>query len=129
MNKSSVWIVDQLAAARVIRELNLSVTESGINRLAELLADHRLDAMDLAISRTQLTISNAIRDLLGRNRHKSGEWSDGCRSAEMAILTDTLDAIQIMRPKQTRSKGQVLRSLMRQARKTDRLMTRTVSHT
>lgn len=117
MTDSGVWTVDQLAAARVVRELNLSLSAHDTERLAELLADHRFDALDFAISRARVTVSDAIRDVLDRNRHKSGEWSDGCRSAEMAILTEMSGAIQNLKPKRTRSKGQVIRSLIRQARR------------
>ncbi|MGY2734776.1 hypothetical protein [Sphingomonas sp. UYP23] len=116
MTESSVWMVDQLTAAKVVRELDLNVTESQMRHLAELLAEHRINTLDLGVSRVQSKISDAIQDVLSRHRHMTSDWSDGCRFAEAAIYTATLDAIREMKPKQQRSKGQVLRSFLRQAR-------------
>lgn len=118
MTEKSVWMVDQLAAAKVVRELDLGITAEQTERLAALMAEHRVDTLDLGVTRIQSVISQAVRDVLLRNQHRDGAWSDGCRSAESAIFAATFSVMNEMRPRQNRTTGQVLRSLIRQARST-----------
>ena len=118
MTEKSVWMVDQLAAAKVVRELDLGITAEQTERLAALLAEHRVDTLDLGVTRIQSVISQAVRDVLLRNQHRDAAWCDGCRSAESAIFAATFSVVNEMRPRQNRTTGQVLRSLVRQARST-----------
>lgn len=116
MIETGVWMVDQLAAAKVVRELDLGLSDKQTERLAALLAEHRIDTLDLGVTRIQSVISQAVQDVLRRNQHRSGDWSEGCRSAEAAIFTATFSVMNALRPRPNRSTGQVLRSLVRQAR-------------
>ena len=118
MTEKSVWMVDQLAAAKVVRELDLGITAEQTERLAALLAEHRVDTLDLGVTRIQSVISQAVRDVLLRNQHRDAAWCDGCRSAESAIFAATFSVVNEMRPRQNRTTGHVLRSLVRQARST-----------
>ncbi|WP_354289468.1 hypothetical protein [Sphingomonas sp. UYEF23] len=64
MTEKSVWMVDQLAAAKIVRELDLAITAEQTERLAALLAEHRVDTLDLGVTRIQSVISQAVRDVL-----------------------------------------------------------------
>ncbi|MET3763087.1 hypothetical protein ABIB28_003656 [Sphingomonas sp. UYEF23] len=57
-------MVDQLAAAKIVRELDLAITAEQTERLAALLAEHRVDTLDLGVTRIQSVISQAVRDVL-----------------------------------------------------------------
>jgi hypothetical protein len=116
MTEPSTWMVDQLAAAKADKELNLGMSQIQLQHLAEIFAEHRSSTLDLGIARVETRISESIEGVLKRNYHKSGEWSDGCRSAEATVLTTISCVIQEMKPVKHRSKGQILRSLMRQGR-------------
>jgi hypothetical protein len=110
MDDRAVWIVDQQTAADVIRDLELSVTESQTEHIVELLAEHRANTLDLGVSRVQSQISDAIQDILQRNSHKTSDWSDGCRSAEAAIYAAMADAIRGMKPIGPCAKKPILRA-------------------
>lgn len=116
MTEPSTWMVDQLAAAKADAELNLGISQIQLQLLAEIFAEHRSSTLELGMARVETRISSSIEDVLKRNYYKSGEWSDGCRSAEATIFTAISCVIQEMKPKKYRSKGQILRSLMRQGR-------------
>jgi hypothetical protein len=116
MTEPSVWSVDRLAAAKVVRELKLTVTDDQMRHLSELMAEHRMDTLDVSMSRVVEKISDTTQGVLDRNQHQTGNWFDGFRTAEGAIIALVSYAVQEMRPIQQRSAGQIFRSLLRQAR-------------
>lgn len=118
MAESHVGHIDQIAAALLVRDIGLVLDGEQMGELERHLAKHRTSTLDLAVSRIQARISDAILRLVGEAQaYRSGDWSNGCRSAEAAVLAITSDVLYEIRPREARSKGQILRAMLRQARK------------
>ena len=118
MSGARYWSVDQLAANRLAAELKLDATEDTIDRIAAHFADHRRDMMDWAAERIH---GNAIRALESASTSNFGrhgdDWNMGFRRAEEQLLTMSPSELLSLEPDQTRSQGQILRSMVRQARR------------
>jgi hypothetical protein len=118
MIDSKVWAVDRVAAANLGRALGLNLDDEQLNIAAGVLAEHRTSAFDMAVSRIRSSILERIHEvMLNAQEWRSADWSEGCRSAEHAILTITSDELLEVGPIRERSKGQILRTMLGQARK------------
>ena len=117
MADSKVWAVDRVAAINLGRALGLSLDADQISTAASLLAEHRTSTFDLAVSRIRSNILSRIHSMtLGEHEWRNPDWSDGCRSAERAIMTATSEELLEISPTSKCSKGQILRRMLGQAR-------------
>jgi hypothetical protein len=118
MNDSKTWMVDQIAAANIGRALGLELDEQQLATVGEHLAEHRASALDMAASRIRETILERVYQArLAVHERRSAEWSEGCRSAEHAIMAMSSTDLLALPAAETVSQGQVLRTLIRHARK------------
>jgi hypothetical protein len=117
MSESTSWSMDRLAAHNLLASLKLDTTEDNLEQAARHFARHRQSAIEWAAERTH---SSMVRSLEAGStsyfdRH-SAEWTDGYRFAEQQVSTMMPKDLLDLGPERTRSKGQVLRALVRQAR-------------
>ena len=118
MAESRITHIDQIAAANLARDLGITLDLEQLSQLERHLADHRTGTIDIAMSRLQSKISDAVHQLIsGVHAYRSNEWSDGCRSVEAAVLVITSDVLSEIRPREPRSQGQILRNMLHQARR------------
>jgi len=118
MNDSNMWTVDQLAATNLLAELKLEPTEAVLNAATRHLASHRRDAIGWAAERAHgamiRKLEAAAMDHVSR---QSDEWAAGYHFAEQQILTTMPEELLELGPDKARSKGQVLRAMVRHARR------------
>jgi len=122
MNDSDIWTVDRLAAQNLLADLKmadlkLETTTGILEQLADHFARHRQSAHGWAAGQAH---STAIRMLetasMEYSARKSEEWRSGYRCAEEQLFTTTPEELLDLGPERTRSKGQILRTLVRRAK-------------
>lgn len=111
------WSVDRLAANNLLAALGVDATEERLDIAARHFSLHRETAMSLAAERAR---TQAIRALeqgsADRLADEPPQWGDGYRYAEEIIARLAPDDWMDMGPARARTKGQILRTLMRSAR-------------
>tara|TARA_R110000782_G_scaffold78293_2_gene155811 strand:- start:59 stop:421 length:363 start_codon:yes stop_codon:yes gene_type:complete len=118
MDDSAIWSVDQLAANNLAVSLGLQLTSDQIRRVAGHFSDHRRSACEWAIQRAHEKILEKMEaDSMEMARRYDAPWMDGFRRAEELVMTISPDELADINPKPMVSKGQVLRQMVRQARK------------
>ncbi|MGD9811965.1 MAG: hypothetical protein AB7U35_11640 [Sphingobium sp.] len=117
MSNSSIWGVDRVAAGNLAASLGLQLSEQDAERVAAHFARHRTGSYEWVARRVQANIIQMLEAasarLFDRNR---AEWSDGFRNAEMVIHTAAPDELLGIESSEARSKGQVLRTMVRRAK-------------
>ena len=125
MGESSCREVDRLAARRILDRLKIKVIPEIIEEVAAELAEHRKSSEQWAAGRAQ---SEIIRELEERSMQDFGrmceDWANGFRAAEELVATLSLAKLLGQPIAGARSKGQVLRSMVRDARKRSALIER-----
>ncbi|MCB2014045.1 MAG: hypothetical protein R3E11_04175 [Sphingobium sp.] len=118
MTDSSIWSVDHIAATNLAASLGPDCREEQIELIAEHFAQHRHSAYTWIADRIRDNLlerlSSASRGLF---RRKSDEWTSGYREAEHIVMTIDTDELVGVDDRPARSKGQILRSMMRGAKK------------
>lgn len=117
MGDSSAWSMDRLAAQNLLARLNVEATPGNLELAAEHFARHRDNAIGWAAERAH---SRVVRELESVGTMHFGdrceEWAEGFRFAEHRVATMMPEELLDLVPHRTRSKGQILRSMVRQAR-------------
>ncbi len=117
METATHWSVDRLAASNLLAQLQMDATEELIDQVARHFAEHRRSLVDWVAERTHSAIYEAMEaaaaDLFADH---SEEWVRGFNQAEQIIITTHPRNLLDMDPGRPRSKGQILRSMIRQAR-------------
>lgn len=118
MGESTVWSVDRIAAEALLRDVGLDVSEQAIDQIAAHFARHRHAAHSWAAERVcSAMFQNMESYSVTTFGHHGPEWSDGFRAAEQYVLSlrprDLLDT----ETPPPRTKGQILRGMVRQARR------------
>lgn len=117
MIESQVWSVDRVAAADLLGSLGVDATPEALEAAAIRLARHRICAQDWAVKRAQSRVVAALESASARHfDRRSNDWIDGFRRAEEIVIVMAAGELVPSLAPQARSKGQVLRSLVRQAR-------------
>ncbi|HEY6868973.1 MAG TPA: hypothetical protein VI199_04350 [Novosphingobium sp.] len=110
--------VDTLAASNLLTRLGLEQSPQLLAAVAGLMATHRVSAIEWAAERAHETIVQQLEarslDLLGDHNE---DWASGFRYAEQVVWGLTATELLGELPARTMSKGQVLRSMLRQARR------------
>ncbi|HJT38713.1 MAG TPA: hypothetical protein VJ762_00115 [Sphingobium sp.] len=118
MTDSDSWSVDRLAANNLLAHLGLEATADTLERVERHFAQHRRTAMEWATQRVHATIIDrfeaASQDYF---LHHSEEWTEGFRFAEQQVAGMTARDLLQTDPGQPQSKGQILRHLVRHARR------------
>lgn len=117
MSESTSWSMDRLAAHNLLASLKVEATDDILEMAARHFARHRENAIEWAAERTH---SSVVRKLEAGSAvyfdRRNGDWSDGYRFAEQQVSTMMPKELLDLGPDRTRTKGQVLRALVRQAR-------------
>ena len=117
MSGNKVWAVDRIAAANLCRALGVEERDSAIRLIEDQLAEHRSSAFDLVIARVRTKISNQLNWYFIRHGQPRGrDFSAGFMSAQEIVEGEIVVAQREIEPIKLRSKGEMLRSAIRQAR-------------
>ena len=117
MIESEVWSVDLIAATDLLGSLGIAATPQSLEAAATHLARHRVCAQDWAAKRAQSSVVAALESASAQHfDRKSNDWIDGFRRAEEVVIIMAPSELVPPPASQPRSKGQVLRSLVRRAR-------------
>ncbi len=119
MEDPEPWSVDEVTAAGVLAALGLEPTAPRLGLVASQIARHRLNACEWAAERVHGAIIERLeRAYIEQFGHHDMQWTDGFRAAEHEVMTARpAELLDLDRP--GRSKGQMLRALVRQARRDD----------
>lgn len=117
MNDSNSWAIDRLAATTLFARLKVDVTADMVERAAEHLAEHRRNSISWAAERAHSSMVQRLESAsMTHGATRSDEWRDGFCYAEQQVMTMMPEDLLELGPDRTRTKGQVLRTLVRQAR-------------
>jgi hypothetical protein len=119
MSSLKTWMVDETAASVLGIELGLDLNTEQLRIIAKHMAEHRITAFEWAAVRIPTSILSRLHKArLQEYERRDAGWSDGNMAAQETILTMTSeDLLDIPAPVKT-SKGHILRTMIRQARKT-----------
>lgn len=117
MTESRIWSVDRVAATDLLTRLGLDASDDRMTLVADHFARHRSSACEWAATRIQGNVLQRLEDeAVDQLQHRSDAWADGFRSAEQAVATLSQSELLGIRDLRARTKGQMLRSMVRQAR-------------
>jgi len=117
MTESYIWSVDSIAAGNLLLSLGLKLCPEQELMIAEHFARHRRDAHEWAAERARDRIVSKLETAsLELGPRSSDDWSQGFQRAEQTVLTMTPDDLVGAEVGKARSKGQVLRALVRRAK-------------
>lgn len=118
MNDSSVWSVDRIAAANLKMALGLALNEDQMERIAAHFSRHRTSAYQWAAERAQSHIVKALEaESMGAGPRYRDGWTDGYMRAEQVVMRMTRQDLIGIDTRESRTTGQVLRAMVRQARR------------
>ncbi|MBB6124123.1 hypothetical protein [Sphingobium subterraneum] len=118
MSESAVWSVDRVAAEGLLRHLKLDVSEANVALVATHFAEHRHAAHSWAAERVCSGMFQSMESYsVTTFGHHGPEWSDGFRAAEQYVLSLHPRELLDTEPPPPRTKGQILRGMVRQARR------------
>lgn len=117
MDHATHWSVDRLAASNLLAQLKLDASDDLIDLVTRHFADHRRNLVSWAAERTQSAIFEAMETASPSffAQHEEA-WAGGFRQAEEIVRTLEPETLLKLDPGPPRSKGQFLRSMVRQAR-------------
>lgn len=119
MSNDGVWEVDRVAAADLLAALGAAPEPEWGVIVAQALARHRRQSYDWASQRARQSALQILeKEAAETFQRHNGEWVDGFRHAEKCLVTTTPWALLGLPADQPRSKGQILRSLVRSAKRT-----------
>lgn len=118
MGELRFWEIDRLAAGKLLARLEIEATPAIVEEVAMEFARHRQDVERWVAERVQSQIVSKLEERSIRDFGRMDEnWNSGFSAAEELIATlmpnDLLDQPYGKAP----SKGEVLRSMVREARK------------
>ena len=118
MDEPNMWSVDRIAASNLLTDLQLEASTANLERVERHFARHRQTAMECAAKRAQSSIIEQVETASRRYFPQHNEdWAAGFCCAEQQIATiGAREMLQIETGK-AQSKGQILRYLVRHARK------------
>lgn len=117
MGDSAAWSIDRLAANNLLASLRLEAAAETVDAVAEHFAKHRRDSIEWAANRVHSSIVRRLESAVPDQFARHGEgWADGYRFAEQQIATCIPEQLLELPSDTVRTKGQVLRAMMRQAR-------------
>ncbi len=118
MDHATHWGVDRLAASNLLAQLKLDASDELIDLVTRHFADHRRSLVSWAAERTQSAIVEAMETAsIPLFAHREEAWVRGFHQAEEIIFTLEPKALLELDPGPPRSKGQFLRAIVRQARR------------
>ncbi|MBO9576695.1 MAG: hypothetical protein J7494_13245 [Sphingobium sp.] len=117
MDQTTHWGVDRLAAGNLVAQLKLEATEDLIELVTRHFSEHRRNLVGWAAERTQSVIIEKMEAAAtSLFAHRDEDWVRGFSQAEEVVFTIEPKALLDLDPSPPRSQGQILRSMVRQAR-------------
>lgn len=117
MSDSNGWAIDRLAANTLFARLKLAATAEMIDMAAAQFAEHRRNSIGWAAERAHSSMVQRLEAAsMEHGAMRADEWRDGFCYAEQQVMTMMPEELLELGPDRTRTKGQVLRTLVRQAR-------------
>ncbi|HEY1125206.1 MAG TPA: hypothetical protein VGE65_06205 [Sphingobium sp.] len=118
MNNATHWSVDRLAASNLLAQLKLEASDDLIDLVTRHFAEHRRNLVGWAAERTQSAIVEQMEAAAtSLFQHHDEDWIRGFSQAEEFVFTIEPKALLDLEPSPPRSQGQILRSMVRQARR------------
>ncbi len=118
MSESDIWSVDRIAANNLGLSLGMVFDKDQIERITDHFARHRLTAAQWAAERTHSNIVHQLENESMRLAQQHDEiWSEGYRRAEQVVMTMLAGELLGVDRREPRSKGQILRAMVRQAKR------------
>ena len=123
MGELRSWGVDKLVATRILGRLDVEATPALVEEVAAELAEHRKDVeqwvADRVRSRTVKILEDRSIEVFGQMEE---DWTNGFRAAEELVARLSPDQLLDQPSGKAPSKGQVLRSMVKTARKRSALV-------
>ncbi|MDE2621372.1 MAG: hypothetical protein KGL54_14525 [Sphingomonadales bacterium] len=117
MTNPDVWEVDRIAAAELLAALKDAADED-LPRIAEAFARHRAQSHQWAAKRVHRAAIEALENAASREMDRRNEtWADGYRFAEQCLWACNPAELLGTPGRPGATKGQILRSLIRTAKK------------
>lgn len=118
MVSTTAWETDRIAARKVLAVLGLPPESELIDAAVQVMTQHREQSMEYAAERIQAHIVRQL-ETEGPQRfiRESEDWARGFNYAEELLITATPADLLEIAPAPPRSKGQLLRTMIRAARK------------
>ncbi|OYW23701.1 MULTISPECIES: hypothetical protein [unclassified Sphingomonas] len=117
MERDGSWSVDRIAAINLFRMLELEPTDDQMTIASERFAAHRRDTNSWAADRLHTKITDHLEAASVAYFQRQGDsWSDGYRTAQHELMRLLPDELIDTTPDIARTKGQILRSMIRRNR-------------
>ncbi|MEN7536116.1 hypothetical protein [Aurantiacibacter flavus] len=118
MSATQYWEIDRLAANRLVDRLKIEANPEMVEEIAMEFAEHRAEVQHWVAHRVQSRIIGAlearsVQDFV----QKDATWADGFIAAEHMVANLSINDLLDQPHGSAQSKGQVLRSMVRGARK------------
>jgi hypothetical protein len=118
MDIPSHWTVDQLAASNLLAALNVEATTERLELATRHIARHRQDQIGWAAERMHMRLIDMLEKISTQSfARESEEFTHGFRYAEQHIMTLNPQELLEIAPERPRTQGQILRAMVRQARR------------
>ncbi len=120
MGEIAIWDVDRLAAETMLKSIGVEATPDALASAARHFARHRREMIDWGARRARRQITQML-DMTPPPDHGRllDGWTQGFHEAEIRVATMGDDELLDLGPEITRSRGQILRQMVRQARAAD----------
>lgn len=116
MDNSKIWSVDHVAASALSAALKLELSHEQAAVVAEHFARQRIEAYSWAAKRAHSHVIGQLEAAsLDRFERKGMEWNEGFCAAEALVAAMVPDELLELDTSPIRSKGQQLRTMLRQA--------------
>lgn len=115
--EAAIREVDRIAARSLLSALGVDASEDALRLATRTLAKHRVTGSDWAARRAHEHALDALEaSSMEQFTGHASEWSEGFIAAQQSLLRiDPTERLGLYSEK-PRSKGQILRAMMRQAR-------------
>lgn len=118
MSESDIWSIDRIAANNLGLSLGLTFKPEQIECIADHFALHRLRAAQWAAERTHSNIVHELEQESMRLAQQHDEqWTQGYMRAEQVVMTMPAGELLGIDRREPKSKGQILRAMVRQAKR------------
>jgi hypothetical protein len=118
MGDGSVWEIDRLAAAELLALLKVTPEADWGNLAAKAFSKSRLQSYEWAARRVHESVIKTLEaESIETFERKDPIWTDGFRHAEECLMAKSPSELLEVVVRPSRSKGQVLRSLFRTAKR------------
>jgi len=118
MSESDIWSVDRIAANNLAVDLDMIFEPEQIERIADHFSRHRLSAAQWAAERMHARIVTMLESESMRLAQEHDEdWTQGYMRAEQVVMTMPAGELLGIDHREPKSKGQILRAMVRQAKR------------